>query len=223
MSKYGQFCPIAKAAEVLGERWTLLIVRELLLGSTRFNELQRALPQMSPSLAHEAFGRAAASGLDRQTKAHADSVFATYHLTPDGRELSRVIEALATWGMRSVRSGIDKSDLDAEFLMWDIRRRIDTEQLPSEHAVLRFHFSDQKKFRDWWLVVDGAEVDLCTREPGRDADLNVVADLRTLVDVWMGNLSISAARNSQRLKLIGSSAVSRRFNKWFTLSAMATR
>jgi DNA-binding HxlR family transcriptional regulator len=222
MSKYGQFCPIAKAAEVLGERWTLLIVRELLLGSTRFNELQRALPQMSPSLLTTRLEELQEADLIVKQKAHGQR-FSTYHLTPDGRELSGVVEALATWGMRSVRSGIDKSDLDAEFLMWDIRRRIDTDELPNQHSVLRFHFPDQKKLRDWWLIVDGAEVDLCTKEPRRDADLNVIGDLRTLVDVWMGNLSISAARNSQRLKLIGSSAVSRRFSKWFTLSAMATR
>ncbi len=222
MSKYGQFCPIAKAAEVLGERWTLLIVRELLLGSTRFNELQRALSHMSPSLLTKRLEELQQADLIFKKKARGQ-IFATYHLTPEGRQLSPVIEALAAWGMRSVRAGIDRSDLDAEFLMWDIRRRIDTEQLPSKHCVLGFHFSDQKRFRDWWLVVDDADVDLCTREPGRDADLHVVAELRTLVDVWMGNLSISAARNSQKLKLIGSSAVGRRFNKWFTLSAMALR
>ncbi len=222
MSKYGQFCPIAKAAEVLGERWTLLIVRELLLGSTRFNELQRALSHMSPSLLTKRLEELQQADLIVKQKTRGQ-IFATYHLTPEGRQLSPVIEALAAWGMRSVRAGIDKSDLDAEFLMWDIRRRIDTEQLPSKHCVLGFHFSDQKRFRDWWLVVDDADVDLCTREPGRDADLHVVAELRTLVDVWMGNLSISAARNSQKLKLIGSSAVGRRFNKWFTLSAMALR
>ena len=222
MTKYGQFCPIAKAAEVLGERWTLLIVRELLLGSTRFNELQRALAHMSPSLLTKRLEELQQADLIFKKKARGQ-IFATYHLTPEGRQLSPVIEALAAWGMRSVRAGIDRSDLDAEFLMWDIRRRIDTEQLPSKHCVLGFHFSDQKRFRDWWLVVDDADVDLCTREPGRDADLHVVAELRTLVDVWMGNLSISAARNSQKLKLIGSSAVGRRFNKWFTLSAMALR
>jgi DNA-binding HxlR family transcriptional regulator len=222
MSKYGQFCPIAKAAEVLGERWTLLIVRELLLGSTRFNELQRALSHMSPSLLTKRLEELQRADLIVKQKTRGQ-IFATYHLTPEGRQLSPVIEALAAWGMRSVRAGIDKSDLDAEFLMWDIRRRIDTEQLPSKHCVLSFHFSDQKRFRDWWLVVDDADVDLCTREPGRDADLHVVAELRTLVDVWMGNLSISAARNSQKLRLIGSSAVGRRFSKWFTLSAMALR
>ena len=222
MSKYGQFCPIAKAAEVLGERWTLLILRELLLGSTRFTELQRALSHMSPSLLTKRLEDLRHAGLIVKQKTRGRN-FATYHLTPEGRQLSPVIEALATWGMRSVRTGIAKADLDAEFLMWDIRRRIDTEQLPIKHCVLGFHFSDQRRFRDWWLVVDDADVDLCTREPGRDTDLHVVAELRTLVDVWMGNLSISAARNSQRLKLIGSSAVSRRFNKWFTLSAMATR
>ena len=113
------------------------------------------------------------------------------------------------------------SDLDAEFLMWDIRRRRETDHLPSKHCVLRFHFSDRKRLRDWWLVVDDGEVDLCTKEPGRDSDLHVISELRTLVDVWMGNLSISAARNGEKLKLIGSSAVSRRFNKWFSLSAMA--
>jgi DNA-binding HxlR family transcriptional regulator len=222
MSKYGQFCPIAKAAEVLGERWTLLIVRELLLGSTRFNELQRALSHMSPSLLTKRLEELQQADLIVKQKTRGQ-IFATYHLTPEGRQLSPVIEALAAWGMRSVRAGIDRSDLDAEFLMWDIRRRIDTEQLPSKHCVLGFHFSDQKRLRDWWLVVDDADVDLCTREPGRDADLHVVAELRTLVDVWMGNLSISAARNSQKLKLIGSSAVGRHFNKWFTLSAMALR
>ena len=126
MSKYGQFCPIAKAAEVLGERWTLLIVRELLLGSTRFNELQRALSHMSPSLLTKRLEELQQADLIFKKKVRGQ-IFATYHLTPEGRQLSPVIEALAAWGMRSVRAGIDRSDLDAEFLMWDIRRRIDTE------------------------------------------------------------------------------------------------
>ncbi|SET45577.1 winged helix-turn-helix transcriptional regulator [Thalassotalea agarivorans] len=221
MTQYGQFCPIAKASELLGERWMLLIVRELLLGSTRFNQLQRALPLISPTLLTKRLNQLVDSQIVVKQTPPGQRSF-EYFLTPDGKKLAPVIESLAIWGMRWIRTEIDEQDLDVEFLMWDIQRNIDTDHLPGKYHVIGFNFAEQQGYPNWWLVVDGSEVDLCTKNPGRDVDLHIVTSVRTLVDVWMGNQSITQALNSEQLKLIGNSEHRKAFKHWFTLSAVAT-
>jgi len=220
MTKYGQFCPVAKAAEILGERWMLLIIRELLLGSTRFNELQRALPLISPTLLTKRLNGLRDAGLlVKETLPGQRST--EYRLTPEGLKLSPVIESLAIWGMRWVREGLDESDLDAEFLMWDIHRRIDCDHLPGKYSVLHFSFNDQKKLKDWWIVINDSNIDLCTKNPGREVDLHIISTLADMVDIWMGNMAVSQALKNSKLKLIGNHDYTKRFKNWFTLSAVA--
>jgi len=218
MTKYGQFCPIAKAAEILGERWMLLIVRELILGSTRFNELQRALSLISPSLLTKRLNELIAADLLIKEKQPGQRN-STYILTPEGLALAPLIENLAVWGMKWVRSGLDDDDLDAEFLMWDIKRRIDISQLPGNHSVIHFNFKNLKDLNDFWVVRDYDDVDLCTKNPGREVDLHISSTLKDMADIWMGNIPISHAK--EYLYINGNVNYTKRFKKWFTLSLVA--
>lgn len=217
MLKYGQFCPIAKASEVLGEKWTVLIVRELLLGTKRFNDFQRALSLISPTVLAKRLKTLEEHGLVFR-KAMDGGRSSEYHLTPAGKELYPVIEELAVWGMRWARKHMEDSELDVELLMWDVQRRIDRDALPGRQAVIRFSFPELKRYRDWWVVVDEEGADLCTNDPGKDVDLYVVSDPRTLIEVWMGDATLSAAMSSGRLKLVGSALYSRTMKDWFMLS-----
>jgi DNA-binding HxlR family transcriptional regulator len=217
MLRYGQFCPIAKASEVLGEKWTVLIVRELLLGTKRFNDFQRALSLISPTVLAKRLKTLEEQGLVFR-KAVTGGRSAEYHLTPAGKELHPVIEELAVWGMRWARKQMEDTELDVELLMWDIGRRIDRDALPGRQAVIRFSFPQLKSYRDWWVVVDESGTDLCVKNPGKDVDLHVVSDLRTLIEVWMGDTTLSHAKSSGKLQLVGSALYSRTMKNWFMLS-----
>ena len=217
MLRYGQFCPIAKASEVLGEKWTVLIVRELLLGTRRFNDFQRALSLISPTVLAKRLKTLEEHGLLFR-KAVPGGRATEYHLTPAGRELYPVIEELAVWGMRWARKHLDDSELDVELLMWDIQRRINRDALPGGQAVIRFNFAGLKRYRDWWVVVDESGADLCTNDPGKDVDLHVVSDPRTLIEVWMGDTTLTHAKASGKLRLVGSALYSSSMKNWFMLS-----
>lgn len=217
MLRYGQFCPIAKASEVLGEKWTVLIVRELLLGTRRFNDFQRALSLISPTVLAKRLKTLEEHGLLFR-KAVPSGRATEYHLTPAGRELYPVIEELAVWGMRWARKHMDDSELDVELLMWDIQRRINRDALPGGQAVIRFNFAGLKRYRDWWVVVDESGADLCTNDPGKDVDLHVVSDPRTLIEVWMGDTTLAHAKASGKLRLVGSALYSSTMKNWFMLS-----
>jgi DNA-binding HxlR family transcriptional regulator len=160
MPEYGQFCPVAKASDIIGERWTVLILRELLLGTTRYNDFQRGLSRISPTLLSKRLKMLEEKGLVvRKRPPGAKSH--EYHLTACGRELEPMIEHLAVWGMRWARGQMTDIELDVEFLMWDLQRRLQTLKLPDGETVLCFTFEELDRFRNWWLVAVGEEVDLC--------------------------------------------------------------
>lgn len=220
MSKYGQFCPIAKASELLGERWTILILRELLLGSHRYSEFQRALSRISPSLLTKRLKQLEQAGiivrkLPPGRKAH------DYFLTSAGKELSPVIENLAIWGMRWARGQLSDDDLDVEFLMWDIQRRIQVNMLPDGETVFCFIFDDLKQFNNWWLVIRDGDVDVCTENPGKDVDLYISGTLRNLVEVWEGDIEIKAAVRKQLLRTQGSKKLARAMPDWLGINPYA--
>ena len=220
MTKYGQFCPVAKSSEILGDTWSILIVRELLLGSTRFSQLQKGLPKISPTIltkrlkALEADGVLLKRALSGQ-KGH------EYRLTPAGRELSGVIEALVVWGMRWARDEMEPDDLDATFLMFDIERNIVTNELPDGENVICFQFPDLNEFSKWWIVCDGGSTDLCYQNPGKDVDAYVTAHSADMIKVWMGDLALSDALRKNRITLLGEPLICDRFRKWFPLSEAA--
>jgi DNA-binding HxlR family transcriptional regulator len=220
MTRYGQFCPIAKSAEIIGDPWSILIVRELLLGSSRFNVLQRGLPRISPTILNKRLRELEVRGVITRRRLSGQRGH-EYRLTAAGRELSKVIEALAIWGMRWAREAMAPDDLDVAFLMFDIERRIDTAALPDGETVLCFQFTDLTVFGTWWLVCRGSEVDLCYDDPGKDVDCYITGSSRDLIGVWMGDIPLSNALNSDAIRLTGESHLCRTFPMWFARSVFA--
>lgn len=220
MSTYGQFCPVAKSAEILGDPWSLLIVRELLLGSCRFSLLQRGLPRISPTVLNKRLRQLEEKGVinkHRPTGRRGHE----YRLTAAGRELFPVIEALAVWGTRWAMDDLKTDDLDVGFLMFDMQRRIDTSALPDGETVLCVQFTDLRKFRQWWLVCRGSEVDLCYEDPGKDVDCYIAATSRDMINVWMGELPLLPSVRSERIRVTGDRHICRTLPKWFALAMYA--
>lgn len=220
MFRYGQFCPISKAVEVLGERWALLVLRELLLGNTQFNQLQRALPRVSPTTLTKRLGELQTSGLVVRKRARG-RLGHEYQLTAPARDLWPVLISVGEWGMRWARGRMRDDELDIGMLMADIERRVVARLLPSGLTVLRFKFTDQREYRDWWLKIEDDQPELCLDDPGLDVDVYFTSDLRTLVEVWMGDLPLALARASGRLQIVGRSAYLKNLKAWFPLHSLA--
>ena len=215
--KYGQFCPVAKALEVLGERWTLLIVRELLMGATRFNELQRGLNLISPTILTKRLNDLSDAGVILRKKIPGQKGY-EYFLTEMGKELLPVVQTIGEWGMRWARGRMDDSELDLELLMLYLQRSILTDKLPGSETVIRFKFTDIDKYSEWWLVATDNDVDVCVRDPGKDVDVYFTTDLRTMIGLWMGDISYKSTINEGRLKLVGPSVLTRDIRSWMSHS-----
>lgn len=216
MPGYGQFCPVAKAMEVLDERWTVLIIRELLVGSHHFNELRRGVPKISPALLSKRLRSLERAGLVLR---HSDGNRQRYELSPGGRELGPVVMALGTWGVRWMPE-LGDEDLDPHLLMWDIHRSIDLAAVPDGRTVLSFHFTDISK--DWWILINGHDgVDLCDFDPGYDIQAGVSAELRVMVRVWRGDIPWSTAVRDGRLVLSGTPQCRQALRHWLNLSTFA--
>ena len=208
---YGQFCPVSRAAEILAERWTPLVVRELLCGSVRFNDLQRGVPRMSSSLLARRLKELQYAGVvERRRNAKASGW--EYHLTDAGRELFPIVEGMGLWAQRWVRDDlVVDENLDPDLLMWDIRR-----------FVVRFEFSGVPSNRQrYWLVFEEGDADLYMKDPGFETDLYVSTHVRTLTEVWLGHVGLEASLRDERLRLEGSRQDMRRFRDWFALSLFA--
>jgi len=212
MKGYGQFCPIAKAAEVLGERWTHLVIRELIVGSATFNDIRRGVPLMSPSLLSARLKSLEGAGIVERND---DESGITYSLTEAGLELKPIIMQLGVWGHRWVRSQLAPEDLDPSLLIWDIHRNMHTEHFPPERTVLLFEFGDyDKKYRYFWLVVANGDVDVCIKDPGHEVDLHILTDTKTLTGVWMGDLSLRQALQTELVRLHGTSKLKKNISEW---------
>ncbi len=211
MSTYGQFCPVSKAMELLDERWTLLVVRELLAGSTHFNELRRGLPKMSPALLSKRLRSLERGGVVLRKPELGRVV---YELTESGRELEGVIEALGVWGMRWI-SELGEDELDPHLLMWDMRRKVSIDAWPRSRTVVSFTFDDVSS-RDarWWLVVADGHADVCDFDPGFDVTASVSTSLRTLIKIWRGDLSWLHALRLETITVSGPTAVARSVPEW---------
>lgn len=220
MTDYGQFCPVAKATEVLGERWMLLVLRELMLGTHRFSEFQRALSRISPTLLTKRLKELEQAGIVVKKSQLSRRGF-EYYLTPAGKELAPIVQHLASWGMRWARGQLNDDELDVEFLMWDIQRRLQLDKLPDGDTILCFIFDDLKKFKNWWLVVRNGTVDLCTENPGCDVDLYVSTTLRNLVEVWEGDIKIKTAQRKKLIKTTGNLQLSKTMADWLGICLYA--
>ncbi len=212
--RYGQFCPVAKAAEVLGERWTILIIRELLLGTSRYGDFQRTLARISPTLLTKRLGQLVDCGLvvrrTRPGKAHAE-----YHLTAAGRELQPIVTQLGEWGMKWARGQMGDDELDVELLMSEFCRRLDATRLPAGGAVIEFNYPGLPRFGRWWLVIEAdSERELCVAHPGKPSDIQIRSDLRTMTEIWAGDTDIRTARREGRLQLTGDPTLIRTLASW---------
>lgn len=213
---YGQFCPVAKASEILTRRWTPLILRELISGSTRFNEIHRGVPLMSRPLLAQRLRELLEWGV---VVRNADN---SYQLTESGAELEQVIIAMGMWGQRWVESNSDGPDWDAGVLMWDMRRRINTDVLPKGRCVLQFEYRDApQEMRLWWLLIEDGAIDLCTSDPGFEVDLYITSEVRVMGPVWIGQRSLESAIESEEIVLHGQPDLSRSIGDWLLLSVMA--
>ncbi|RKS76351.1 HxlR family transcriptional regulator [Actinomadura pelletieri DSM 43383] len=218
-ASYYQFCPVAKAMELLDERWTLLIVRELLSGSERFNELRRGVPRMSPTLLSKRLNQLVRAGV---VERRAEGNDARYVLTPAGEELRPVVEALAVWGVRWIGE-LGDQDLDPRLLMWDMRRKVDHEAVPDGRTVIEFVFPDvPARERCWWLVVTPGEADVCDADPGFDVSVTITADLRQLTRVWRRDLPWSDALRTGAVQVRGPEELRRAVPGWFTQTLFPT-
>ena len=212
MTGYGQFCPIAKASEVLAERWTNLIVRELGAGSETFGDLRRGLPLISPSLLSARLKTLEAAGVVARTETGASI---RYTLTEAGVELKPIILQMGIWGHRWARSRLTPDELDPAMLMWDIHRTMNADYFGDRRTVLHVAFGDfDARHRRWWLVVQCGDVDVCMKDPGHDVDLTVQTDVRTLTAVWMGDLGLGQALRDRRIRLDGAADLKRDIATW---------
>jgi DNA-binding HxlR family transcriptional regulator len=218
MEPYGQFCPVSLAAEIFARRWTPLIVRELLAGSTRFNDLRRGMPTITASVLSRRLDELAIAGIIERRQ---DENETRYVLTPAGEELRPVIEQLGVWGRRWLPTEYREEDLDPRLLVWDIHRNLQLEEVPAR-TVIELHFRDAPpEYRAYWLIVtpDGAEV--CLTHPGGDIDLHLSSDVRTLTNIWMGNTTWASALRAGTLKLAGNAELRRAFPQWLKLNIFA--
>ena len=220
---YGQFCPIARAAEILTERWVPLVVRELSCGSVRFNELQRGVPRMSPALLSKRLKELEYGGIIK-SRPVSTGRGSEYHLTKAGEELFPILESMGLWAQRWVRDDLVASEnLDPDLLMWDISRSVAKEKIPGKgRFVVRFEFSGVPvNRRRYWLMFDLGEADLCIKDPGFEPDLFITSPIKTLVRVWLGHVSISQAVSAEHLNLEGTRENQRKFKDWFALGFFA--
>lgn len=217
---YGQFCPVAMAAEVFCTRWTPLILRELLCGSCRFNDLRRGVPRMSPTLLSKRLKELTQAGIIETRKASDGAT--EYHLTPAGEELREVVMTLGFWGQHWVETQHALQKLDPSLLMWDMRRHLDPVPLPERRCTVLFLYPDQPRARQrYWLVVEGGDVDICSTDPGFEIDLYVTCPLHTMTAIWMGVATVRAELNSGRLVLDGDPDLANSMQRWLGLSPFA--
>ena len=219
MQKYNQYCPVSRASEILGDRWTLLIVREMILGSHRFNEIERGLPGISRSLLASRL-RYLEDACVVERLPRGDSKVADYHLTQAGRDLKPVIEALGAWGVQSAFGEPTLEELDPALLVWKIHQRINRDLLPERRTVVEFDFTGPRPHRAW-LLLERSEVSVCVTPPGFDSDLIVKADLAFFYRLWLGHVEYDAAIRSGAVVVEGLPALVREFPRWLMWSPMA--
>ena len=220
MMNYGQFCPIAKAAEIVAERWTPLVIHELLAGSTRFSDIRRGVPLMSQTLLSTRLKELERVGIVERggDRNHARE----WHLTEAGRALGPVIHQLGEWGLHYAQDPLAEGDLDVTVLVWNMKRRVDPTVFPVGRTTVSFEFAGVPDDRQrWWLVNERGAVDLCPFDPGFPVDLWVTTDIRTMIAVWFGKLTWDVAVRTGKVEVIGQRDLRERLRSWFLLSPIA--
>lgn len=218
---YGQFCPVAMATEIFCTRWTALILRELLCGATRFNDIRRGVPRMSPTLLSKRLKELEQSGIVICRPSKPPGTF-DYRLSPAGEDLRPVVMSLGAWGHRWIDTKLSLQNLDAALLMLDMRRCINALALPSRRTTIQFHFPDaMPDQQSWWLVIENGEVNLCGHDPGFDVDLHVCSSLAVMTAVWMGYQNLRHEIEAGRVELIGDPKLAGDMRTWLGFSKFA--
>lgn len=221
MDGYGQFCPVAKASEVLTRRWMPLVVRELISGSHRFNDIHRGVPKMSRSLLVKRLDELEDEELVERRLVGNDE-HPEYHLTPAGEKLKPIIKQLGVWGKQWIQREVAEDELDARLLMWDLHRRINKDQLPPDQVVVHVYFPDAAEdARNFWLLLEKDSVDLCLEEPAQDRDLFVRSDLETFTKVWLGDIGLRKALDDNTIEVRGRPELRKQFPDWLGLNMFA--
>jgi DNA-binding HxlR family transcriptional regulator len=219
MNGYGEFCPVSLAAEIFARRWNPLIVRELLAGSSRFNDLRRGMPNITASVLSRRLDELAIAGIIERRQ---DDSGTQYVLTPAGEALRPVVEQLGRWGRSWLPTEYREQDLDPRLLVWDIHRNLQLDEVPAR-TVIEMHFADAPaEYRAYWLIITPAGAEVCLTHPGGDIDLHLSSDVRTLTNIWMGNTTWASALRAQTLKLTGTSDLRRALPRWLKLNPFAT-
>ncbi|MEW5918879.1 MAG: helix-turn-helix domain-containing protein [Gemmatimonadota bacterium] len=220
MSAYGQFCPVALGAEIFAERWTPLILRELLAGGRRFSDIHRGVPRISRNLLVQRLDSLRRAGIiDRRTaqtgRGH------EYQLTQAGRELGSVIDALGTWGYKWASKDLTDEHLDPDFLMWALRRMVKVDALPAHRVVVLFRFPREQD-RHFWLVLERPSVDLCLFDPGFDVDLELRAEVHALARVCLGHAPLLQVMKAGQVEVLGAPSQRRALCTWLGTTRFAT-
>lgn len=219
--RYGQFCPIAKATEILGERWTILIVRELLMGGRRFTDLQSGLGEISPALLTTRLRSLESQGLVVRRRISGQRGY-EYFPTEACEALMPIVVSLGEWGLNWARHMLNEDDFDIDFLMFYLGRSVDPERLPGSATVIQFKFTDLKEQPDWWLLIEGGDVQICTNRPSRDVDVFFTTTVRTMHDVWMGDRTYREAIGADDLVIEGEAALTRNVSRWLCPSVFVS-
>jgi DNA-binding HxlR family transcriptional regulator len=221
MRRYGQFCPVAKAAEVFCERWTPLILRDLALGASRFSDLQRGVPLASPTLLSLRLKQLEKEGIVQRRRSTSGRSW-TYHLTAAGEDLTPIVLSLGVWGQKWSRRELARHEIDLGLLLWAIERGANPEAFGDDRVVVQLTFTDQvAKKRHWWFLNDGGRCELCLTAPNHDIDLFLEATLRDMIYIWRGDLTLARALDSERLRAHGNTRMRRALRHWLGISPLS--
>jgi len=215
MSKYGQFCPVARSLDILGDRWTLLIIREMLIGMTHFNDIERGLPGISRALLAQRLRQLQKAGLVQKRTNDAARQSTEYALTEAGRELQSVIDALMMWGEAWAFSEPTPEELDPVLLMWRLRNDVQRSKLPPDRVAIQYHFRVPRKTGNFWLILTTADVTLCLTDPGYTIDVLVTAELAVFYKLYWGRITYDQAIRDFGVRVEGTPQLVRAFPGWF--------
>lgn len=222
---YKQFCPVAMASEIICTRWTIVLLREFVAGSTHFNDLRKGVPTMSPTLLSQRLKDLEAAGIIEKIVNKEHPTATEYHLTQSGRDLQPVVEAIGIWGQHWVEAEVTLENLDASLLMWDMRRSLDTMPTFQRRSTIEFLFNDlnlPKSQQHWWLIIDPESgVDLCSIDPGNEVDLFVSAKLRAMTSIWLGLSTVEEEQTKRDLTVSGDPKIASMMQTWLGLSPFA--
>jgi len=218
---YGQFCPVSLSAEILAVRWMPIVLRELLYGSTRFQELRRGIPLISPTMLSQRLHELVDAGLvEHDASAHPGG---EYRLTKAGLDMRPIVEQLGAWGQRWMHHRITDDHLEPSFLMWAFHRHMRLDALTEKRVTVLFEFPERRaNERRWWLIIDKGEVDLCLKRPGFNVDVTVTTDVQTLAMVYLGSVDPAEAQRSGTIAVTGRASLVRTFAKWCARSRFAS-